>query len=163
MITPKMRRHAWQGLAMAATIVGGLSISALSANAAECPAGKMMANATPPSALPAKDVTDTVLAAIDLAKEPAQIQDRMLRLRKLVIKPGGIVPWHSHGDRPAIIYIIQGTITEYASNCAVPLVHKPGDVARETSATSHWWKNAGHETVVLLSADLLHDTSDHNM
>jgi hypothetical protein len=37
-----------------------------------------------------------------------------------------------------------------------------GDVARETSATSHWWKNTRHNAVTLLSADVLHD-DDHNM
>ena len=92
-----------------------------------------------------------------------RIQDRQLRLRKLVIQPGGVVPWHSHGDRPAIIYIIEGEIVEYATACAVPIVHKAGDVAREIHTTSHWWKNIGDKTVVLLSADILHDKSDKNM
>jgi quercetin dioxygenase-like cupin family protein len=96
-------------------------------------------------------------------QEPAKFQDRQLRLRKLVIEPGGVVPWHSHGDRPAIIYIIEGEILEYASTCAVPIVHKAGDVARETHTTSHWWKNTSTKTVVLLSADILHDKSDKNM
>ena len=84
-------------------------------------------------------------------------------MRKLTIEPGGIVPWHSHADRPAIIYITEGEIIEYASNCTAPIVHKAGDVVAETPNVSHWWKNLGDKTVVLLSADLLHDTSDHNM
>jgi quercetin dioxygenase-like cupin family protein len=133
------------------------------AAAGQCPADKVMTDATKPVATPAKGVTDEVLAAIDLSKEPANIAERKLRLRKLVIQPDGVVPWHSHGDRPAIIYIIDGEITEYASNCAVPILHKAGDVARETSATSHWWKNTGGKTVTLLSADVQHDESDHNM
>ena len=123
----------------------------------------MGVDVTKPSALPAKGVTDKVLAVIDVAKEPAKIEGRQFRLRRLEIQPGGVVPWHSHGDRPAIIYIVKGTIVEHASNCAVPIVHKAGDVARETSLTSHWWENKGKETVVLLSADLLHDEKDHNM
>jgi len=118
---------------------------------------------TTSSNLPASGVSDNVLAAIDLAKEPAKLDGRMLRLRKLVIQPGGVVPWHSHGDRPAIIYIVQGEIMEYASNCAVPIVHKAGDVTAEMAQTSHWWKNTGKQTVILLSADVLHDQMDHNM
>ena len=51
-------------------------------------------------------------------------------MRRLAIKPGGVVPWHSHDDRPALIYVVVGEITEYASNCAVPIVHKAGEVAR---------------------------------
>jgi hypothetical protein len=76
------------------------------ASAGECPADKRGVNLTKAVTTPAKDVTDTVLTSINLAAEPAKIQDRELRLRKLVIEPGGVVPWHSHGDRPAIIYII---------------------------------------------------------
>ena len=131
--------------------------------AGQCPVDKMITDATKPDPSPAKGVTDDVISAINLADEPAKIENRMLRLRKLTIAPGGVVPWHSHADRPAIIYILSGEITEYASNCAVPIVHKAGDVARETHVTAHWWKNTGTETVVLLSADLLHDHSDHNM
>jgi hypothetical protein len=33
-------------------------------------------------------------------------------------------------------------------------MHKPGDVVAEIEI-SHWWKNLGDKTVVLLSADLL--------
>jgi redox-sensitive bicupin YhaK (pirin superfamily) len=80
------------------------------------------------------------------------------------IKPGGVLPWHQHANRPALIYMIQGEIVEYASTCAVPIVHRAGDVATETHATSHWWKNLGKETVVLLSADLFPIASpDHHM
>jgi quercetin dioxygenase-like cupin family protein len=136
---------------------------ASAANAGECPADKRGTDLTKPVTTAAKDVTDTVIAAIDLAKEPAEIKDRELRLRKLVIQPGGIVPWHSHGDRPAVIYILEGEITEYSSTCAVPIVHKAGDVATETHSTAHWWKNTGSKTVVLLSADILHDKMDKNM
>jgi len=148
------------GLAVA--LIGAALLPGI-AQAGQCPAGKQIADATKPVAYAAKGVTDTVLAAIDLAKEPAAIDARELRLRKLVIQPGGIVPWHSHGDRPAIIYVVKGEVTEYASNCAVPIVHKAGETAPETQATSHWWKNTGHGTAVLLSADILHDASDKNM
>jgi len=148
----------------AAGIVAGTVFTMLSAaSAGECPADKRGTDLTKMDTTPAKGVSDTVLAAVNLAEEPAKLQDRQLRLRKLVIQPGGVVPWHSHGDRPAIIYIIEGEIVEYASNCAVPIVHKAGDVAREIHTTSHWWKNTGDKTVVLLSADILHDKSDKNM
>jgi quercetin dioxygenase-like cupin family protein len=159
----KTGRAPWRILSMAAVLLGGISIAATSAAAGECPAGKMGIDVTKPSTMAAKDVTDKVLAAIDLSKEPAKLDNRMLRLRKLEITPGGVVPWHSHGDRPAIIYIVQGEVTEYASNCSVPIVHKTGEVARETAATSHWWKNTGKQIVILLSADILHDQMDQNM
>jgi quercetin dioxygenase-like cupin family protein len=131
--------------------------------AGQCPPDKMMVDATKADQTPAKGVTDIVLAAINLVDEPAKIENRMLRLRKLTISAGGVVPWHSHADRPAIIYIVSGEVTEYASNCAVPITHRAGEVARETHVTAHWWRNNSKETAVLLSADLLHDAGDHNM
>jgi quercetin dioxygenase-like cupin family protein len=80
-----------------------------------------------------------------------------------MIQPGGIVPWHSHDDRPALIFVEQGEIVEYASNCAAPIVHKTGEVRAETNGTSHWWKNLGDVPVVLYVGDVRHDEHDHNM
>jgi quercetin dioxygenase-like cupin family protein len=146
------------GVAAGSTLVG---VSA--AFAGSCPADKMQADARPAVNYAAKGVTDTTLAAIDLEKEPANLKGRELRFRKLTIEPGGIVPWHSHADRPAIIYISEGEIVEYASNCSVPIVHKAGDIRAETSGTSHWWQNLGNKTVVLFVGDVMHDKNDHNM
>jgi quercetin dioxygenase-like cupin family protein len=143
--------------------LGGILLTAGTASAGECPAGKSGIDLTKPVTTPAKGVTDTVLGAIELDKEPAKIDGRLFRLRKLIVEPGGVVPWHSHANRPAIIYIVSGEIMEYASTCAVPLVHKAGDAVRETSATAHWWKNNGTQTVVLLSADLLPTGDDQHM
>jgi quercetin dioxygenase-like cupin family protein len=144
---------------VASALVAGLS----SAQAGSCPAGQSKPDVRPPVTEAGKDVTDTVLAAIDLGKEPANIKDRQLRFRKLTIEPGGIVPWHSHDDRPAIIYVAEGEIVEYASNCEVPIVHKAGDIRPEVHGTSHWWQNKGQKTVILLVGDVLHDKNDHNM
>jgi quercetin dioxygenase-like cupin family protein len=115
------------------------------------------------SSAPAKGVTDTVIGSTDLSKEPVGIHDRLFRLRKLVVEPGGVVPWHSHGDRPALIYIISGEITEYSSTCLVPIVHRAGETTPEVHTTSHWWKNTGTTTVTLLSADLLRTKDDPHM
>jgi len=157
------RRLAAKHLALAMVVSLATVMAANAALAGQCPADKRGVDVTKPSTAAAKDVTDKVLASIDLAKEKVALADHHLRIRQLEIKPGGIVPWHSHGDRPALIYIVRGEIYEYASNCAVPILHKPGEVSREASGTAHWWQNSGNETVVLLSADILHDAQDHNM
>jgi quercetin dioxygenase-like cupin family protein len=131
------------------------SAIAAPALAGGCPAGKSGDNVRPMANNPASGVADTVVGSIDLAKEPAHIDGRLFRLRKLVVQPGGVVPWHSHGDRPAIIVITRGSIVEYASNCSVPIVHNAGDVAVETHLTAHWWRNETHRPAELYSADLL--------
>ena len=137
--------------------------AAAPAFAGECPADKVSGNAVAPVSYGPKGVTDMVLAQIDLSKEKVALKDRNMRLRKLEIQPGGIVPWHSHADRPALIYVAQGEIIEHASTCRVPIVHKAGEVAREMHTTSHWWENKSNGVVVLLSFDIQHDAHDKNM
>jgi len=149
-------------LAAAAAAIAGVALASV-ALAGECPADKRGVNVTKPGPTAATGVTDTVLVAIDLSTEKLALSDHQLRLRRLVVKPNGIVPWHSHEDRPAIIYIISGQIYEHSSNCSVPILHQAGEATREGNGTAHWWQNTGKETVVLLSADILHDPNDHNM
>jgi quercetin dioxygenase-like cupin family protein len=131
--------------------------------AGQCPADKMKADAVKPVNYGPKAVTDTVLSTIDLSKEKVAITGHMMRVRRLEVQPGGIVPWHSHAERPALIYVVSGEIVENASNCAVPIVHKAGEVARETHATAHWWQNNGKTTVTLLSFDIAADPNNHDM
>ena len=158
------RSTAVRRLTAAAAIMTLLGAGA--AQAGSCPADKIVADGKGQamSSQPASGVTDTVLASTDLAKQPIGINDRIFRLRRLVIQPGGVVPWHSHADRPAMIYIVSGEIVEYASTCAVPIVHKAGESAIEAAPAQHWWKNLGKVPVVLTSADLFNKgQSDHHM
>ena len=154
-----------KGMKTPALVVAGLLAGVVFAGAAfagECPADKKMANAREPVKVDAVGVTDTVLAMLPLADEGPMLKDRKMRVRKLTIESGGIVPWHSHADRPALIYVVAGEITEYASTCAIPLVHKAGEVSVD-AGRSHWWKNTGKKPVVLISSDILHDPNDVNM
>jgi quercetin dioxygenase-like cupin family protein len=143
-------------LTRAALAIAALTFAASVAVAGECPADKRVADGQgqkPGPTMP-KDVTDVVRAMTDLSKEPLALKGRTFRLRELQMKPGGIVPWHSHNERPAMIYIVSGEVVEYASSCLVPIVHHAGDVAPEKNGTSHWWKNTGSTTAVLISVDL---------
>lgn len=143
---------------------GMAALFATSAFAGSCPADKVMVDGQKPGPTKPVGVSDRVIASIDLAGEAVKLKDRKFRLRRLVIQPGGIVPWHSHGERPAIIYIVSGTVVEYRSTCAVPIVHKAGDATEEVHTTSHWWKNRSRRPVVLLSADLFPEDHDkHTM
>lgn len=90
-------RLLWPGLAA----IGALALSAQPVLAGECPADKIKPNAQQMVDTKPVGVTDVTLGAIDLGKQPAHIEGRELRFRKLTIEPGGIVPWHSHDDRPA--------------------------------------------------------------
>lgn len=133
------------------------------AHAGQCPADKLAANELPGAATAPVGVVDTELAAIDLAKENVKLDQRRLRMRHMTIMPGGIVPLHSHEDRPALIMVNSGEIYEYSSKCSVPILHRAGEVAREFMGTKHWWKNTGKEAVNLTIGDIVNDKKPETM
>lgn len=162
MSTNPKQQSSWRKRALIGLVAGAFSFAAGAAFAGECPADKRVADGQGQKmvAYGPKGVKDVVRNAIDLSKQPAvALADRLLRIRQLDIEPGGIVPWHSHDERPAQIYIVSGEIVEYASNCAVPIVHRAGDISSEAKGTSHWWQNHTKAPVTLISVDVFHDKS----
>lgn len=153
-----MNHSTFRQIATAAALaVAGL------AHAGQCPADKLAANDLPGAATAPVGVVDTELASIDLAKENVKLDQRRLRLRQMTIMPGGIVPLHSHEDRPALIMVNSGEIYEYSSKCAVPILHKAGETAREFMGTKHWWKNTGSAPVNLTIGDIVNDKKPATM
>jgi quercetin dioxygenase-like cupin family protein len=137
----------------AAAAIAVAAFGATPAFAGQCPAGQETANTLADRATAPKDVTDDVLGSIDLGQEIG-VAGRDLRLRKLVVQPGGVVPFHSHDGRPALIITVSGEITEHRTSCAVPIVHKAGELSRETNEIGHYWINHGKVPAVLYSADV---------
>src|SRR6266481_157830 len=104
---------------IAILLAGLLATAALPALAGQCPADKIGANALSKAPTAPIGITDTELAAIDLAKENVKLDQRRLRMRHMTIAPGGVVPLHDHSDRPALIMVNSGEIYENNSKCLV--------------------------------------------
>jgi len=152
------------GAGASALLVGLLSILFVAPSfAGECPAGKAGDNPLPGAATAPVGVTEMELSYIDLGKEAVNLPQRRLRYRHMEIAPGGVVPLHSHGDRPALIMVNQGQIYEYSSQCTVPILHKAGEIGRESNGLKHWWKNEGNVTVILTIADIVNDKKPETM
>jgi len=137
-----------------AVLAAGFAASFAPALAGECPADQVRSGAVASGPDAPKGVTDTVIGEIDLG-EGYGVPGRAFRMRKLTIEPGGVVPWHMHGARPAHIYVVQGEVVEHRSSCATPITHKAGDIAVERGDIAHWWKNESKKPAVLISADIL--------
>jgi quercetin dioxygenase-like cupin family protein len=153
-----------RGVAARSIVAAALaSLFVMPALAGECPADKVGANPLPNAPTAPVGVTEQELAAIDLAKENVHLDERRLRFRAMQIQPGGVVPLHSHADRPALIMVNTGTIYENSSKCLVPIQHKPGDISREFLGTMHWWKNEGTTVVTLTIADIVNDKKPETM
>jgi quercetin dioxygenase-like cupin family protein len=145
------------------SLAASLALGTSTASAGACPADKVTTNGQKPGATAHKDVAEKLLGQVDLSKEKVGIAGHHLRTRRLDIKPGGEVAWHSHEDRPALIYVVSGSITEYSSHCSVPIVHNAGDLSVESAGLSHWWKNTGKDPVVLISSDIAKDPDQSGM
>lgn len=156
-------RKSLLALTIAGTLSGAFIFGATLASAGECPANKVTADGQKPGATAHKGVAEKLLGQIDLSKEKVAVAGHHFRMRRLNIQPGGEVAWHSHAERPALIYVVSGTVSEYSSTCSVPIVHKEGELSIEQGGLSHWWKNTSKSPVVLISADIAADPEDHNM
>jgi quercetin dioxygenase-like cupin family protein len=89
----------------------------------------------------------------DLGGEIEGMQGRQLRLRVLNLEPGGVVGVHSHKDRPAVAYVLQGTLTGHPDGGAMEQ-HPKGDAWSEGKETTHWAENKGKTPVVLIAVDI---------
>jgi quercetin dioxygenase-like cupin family protein len=97
-----------------------------------------------------------VLQVVDLGPEITGMEGRQLRMRALTIEPGGYIGIHSHKDRPAVVYFLQGTDTVTLEDGTVKVFH-PGDTSAANKDTTHWHRNDGNEPVVLIAVDVFHN------
>jgi quercetin dioxygenase-like cupin family protein len=100
------------------------------------------------------DETDTTLGEVDLSKLDLPVNSWSLRFRRVDVGVGGVVPWHSHERRPAVLHILKGEITEYSTAETGPVIRRAGDTIPEFGPVSHWWRNTGTEPVIILAADV---------
>ena len=101
-----------------------------------------------------KDISVKDLGKFDLGQELKGMEGRDVRVRLWTMKAGGIVPVHSHVDRPAQIYVLSGEVLEHRSDSDKPHVYRKGDLSVEAEGVIHWWENGGSEEVLLLAVDV---------
>lgn len=107
-----------------------------------------------PAAPETKGVTSKVLATVDLGPEIEGMAGRQLRMRLFTFEPGSTLgPIHDHKDRPGIVYILQGTITDHRNGVAKD--YGPGVGWPEDKNTTHWLENRGTVPAVEISVDVV--------
>ena len=113
--------------------------------------GVAVGQQTPPTAN--KGVSVSPPTAIDLTQELDGVAGRQLRLRLVTVEPGGVVGVHSHNGRPAVAYVIQGTLTEHREGSDAIERHE-GESWTEGKDITHWAENKGDGPVVVLAVDV---------
>ncbi len=103
---------------------------------------------------PTKGVAVKLLATMDLGPEIEGLAGRQLRMRMVTFEPGGVFgPVHDHKERPGIVYILQGTITDHRDGIATE--YGSGVGWPEDRNTLHWLENRGTVPAVEISVDIV--------
>jgi quercetin dioxygenase-like cupin family protein len=101
-----------------------------------------------------KGITVELLALFDLGPEIEGLAGRQFRMRKVTFEPGGVFgPIHDHIDRPGMVYILQGTITDFRNGVAKE--YGPGVGWPEDKDTMHWLENRESTPAVEISVDIV--------
>ncbi|MFN8011125.1 MAG: cupin domain-containing protein [Holophagaceae bacterium] len=95
-----------------------------------------------------------LLATVDLGAEIEGMAGRELRMRLVTLAPGAVFgPLHDHVDRPGLVYILSGTITDHRNGVATE--YGPGAGWPEDRHTLHWLENRGDVPAVEVSVDIV--------
>jgi quercetin dioxygenase-like cupin family protein len=100
-----------------------------------------------------KLVTETVVGAVDLAREVVSTENRELRLSRVIVGPDGHIGLHSHQGDPTIVYVLSGVLTNHHSDGMTTEI-QPGESFVEFGQRAHWVENKGPEPLTFLAANL---------
>ena len=100
-----------------------------------------------------KGLSADKLHVLDLTDEIDSVKGRPLRMRKIMLLPGGVIGLHSHKDRPTVSYFLQGQVI-YHQEGKEPRVVKAGEGFAEGKATTHWAENRGGVAAVWIAVDI---------
>ena len=93
------------------------------------------------------------LRSLTLTEEIDSVKGRPLRMRKIMLLPGGVIGLHSHKDRPTVSYFLQGEVI-YHQEGKAPVTVRAGDGFAEGKETTHWAENRGGVAAVWIAVDI---------
>lgn len=109
------------------------------------------------------DEKSTHLAAIRIRDIPWKpdalpIIDRAMRVRRFDVHPGGVIGLHDHSDRPAILFVLHGSMTVHDEKLGTSAVVDEGEAVAEFGDVVRWAQNNSDKLpLALLTFDLLDD------
>lgn len=102
----------------------------------------------------AKGVKITPAGEMPFDQGTTSLPGHRMRIRYFELAPGGHVPVHSHDNRPAIVYVLEGELIEHRSDQEQPVEHRSGSVALEPHGIVHWFENRSDAPVKGLGFDV---------
>lgn len=106
----------------------------------------------------ATEINAINLSQVNIPKYGMPWTQRRMRCRLIECLPGKKVPLHSHENRPALHYILQGAGEEHNSQLQQTRVWKEGECYAVFNNTEHWIQNLSDKiSLKVLSFDLTDD------
>lgn len=93
---------------------------------------------------------------LELGPEIDGMQGRQLQLRVQTLEPGGRSRVHNHKDRPTMLYVLQGTLTNHERDETTVL--RVGDSIAKGKDTTHWVQNNGTDLLMWVAVDIFNGT-----
>jgi quercetin dioxygenase-like cupin family protein len=106
--------------------------------------GVSVAQNTPPTEN--KGVKVGPPTVLDLGAEVEGVEGRQLRMRVITLEP-------SHKGRPAVAYVVQGTLTEHREGGG-DFERRQGDSWSEGKEINHWAENKGSQQAIVVAVDV---------
>jgi quercetin dioxygenase-like cupin family protein len=100
----------------------------------------------------AKGLSSKPLAEVSIASENEPVQERKLRSRMVSLDAGGSTPVHSHKDRPSLIYVVQGTLSEERNGAVKE--YGPGESIPVGREVTHLIQNKGTGAASFIETDI---------
>lgn len=132
----------YRSFALCAAVLGGLLSPSLPAAQAQ------------PVSTQRVGVTGKELATVKLGTDFDIGKGRTLRMREVTIAPGGLLPMHSHADRPSVSYVLQGTLVEYVEGETTGKQIAAGQSYSTQGPKSHALENKAQVPAIFIEIDL---------
>lgn len=116
-----------------------------------CPAARTQANARSEGFGPTSNTEAQDIAFAPIAHDPGHA----LRLRRIVVAPGGVIAWHDHTVLQGMALLVSGEMVEARNTCLDLITYHAGEVAIEDAGTAHGWRNDGQAPAVILVAHVV--------
>lgn len=126
-------------------------IAAIAVSSCVLLAGPANAQSSPPEK--SKGMSAKPISAISLSEEIDGVQARHLRAVLVTVESGGANPLHNHLDRPEIIYVLKGRLTDHRGGESKD--YGPGESITSGKSTTHWIENRGSEPVTFIAVSIV--------
>ncbi|MBK8336289.1 MAG: cupin domain-containing protein [Sterolibacteriaceae bacterium] len=100
-----------------------------------------------------RGVTGKPLTTLEFADDLPNLAGQAMRMRRVEIAPGGGVDTHSHRGRPAVLYIVTGSIVERRGGAQ--RTYSAGDSYAIGGDTTHAIDNPGAAPAIYIEVDIV--------